>query len=255
MKIQKIKDSFARVPNEIVVDPALSLKAKGMLVYIQSKPDDYDFSSERIVDETKDGLDAVKSALKELEVTGYLTRTRLQSGKVDYVLNFPKVENPSGGNSPQGKIQRISKKEITTSNINNKDIVTYAGENPPVGKIVGHGTPEEEVVSTPSSDTQNFFSMIIEKGEAFQIFVTQMAEKTKFPPAMVASELQHFTLHWTERNKSGTKQRWETEKTFEVKRRLVTWFNNKRTNFGRNKSATINGVENKYQVNFSNQNV
>lgn len=36
-------------------------------------------------------------------------------------------------------------------------------------------------------------------------------------------EVQKFVLYWTEPTKSGKKQRWETETTFEVQRRLVTW--------------------------------
>ena len=37
------------------------------------------------------------------------------------------------------------------------------------------------------------------------------------------SELEKFISYWTELTKSGNKQRWELEKTFEVKRRLATW--------------------------------
>ena len=36
-------------------------------------------------------------------------------------------------------------------------------------------------------------------------------------------ERQKFYLYWTEKNKSGTKQRWELEKTFDVRRRFQTW--------------------------------
>jgi len=37
------------------------------------------------------------------------------------------------------------------------------------------------------------------------------------------NELDKFISYWTELTKSGNKQRWELEKTFEVKRRLATW--------------------------------
>lgn len=242
MKIDKLNVPFAQVPNELLCDPKVSLKAKGLWAYIQSKPNDYDFSADRIIDETADGVDSVKSALTELEVSGYLIRNRLQSGRVDYVLTFPKVENPTGGKSPRGKIPRISKKETTTDIKDNKVIITSPVENP-------SGVETAQAQPSPAVETQAFFDTVMEGAEAFQIFVSKMSESTKFPPAMVASELKHFTLHWTERNKKGNKQRWETEKTFEVRRRLVTWFNNKRTNFGRNRQAT--GEPAKYQVDFS----
>lgn len=244
----KMNVPFTQVANCVLNDPNLTARAKGLFAYLYSKPDDWDFNYIRISKDHKESKNTILSAIHELEQYGYLEREKLPSGRMVYILTYdpmPKIrsEQPMTQNPNFG---HISNTNITTNNINNNKDISYMPK-----KV----ETEEEVVSTPSSDTQNFFSMIIEKGETFQVFVTQMAEKTKFPPAMVASELQHFTLHWTERDKSGTKQRWETEKTFEVKRRLVTWFNNKRTNFGRNKSATINGVENKYQVNFSNKNV
>ena len=241
MKIDKLSVPYAQVPNELLSDPKVSLKAKGMWSYIQSKPNDYDFSADRIISETSDGKDSVQSALKELEESGYLLRKRLQSGRVDYCLTFPKLENPTVGKSPNGKTRPVSKNKLSKVSRDN-NIITYEGEKP-ISEVV---TP----IIAPSDETKHFFEMVIASAEEFQVFVTKMSESTKLPPAMVANELKHFILHWTERNKTGTKQRWESEKTFEVRRRLVTWFNNKKTNFGRNKGASVNGVENKYQVNF-----
>ena len=45
--------------------------------------------------------------------------------------------------------------------------------------------------------------------------------------------------YWTELNKTGTKQRWELERTFDVKRRLANWFNN---------VSKFSGSKSKYQV-------
>ena len=44
---------------------------------------------------------------------------------------------------------------------------------------------------------------------------------------ITGKDIQEFVLYWTESNKSGTKERWETEKTFDVKRRLLKWLDNK----------------------------
>jgi len=40
------------------------------------------------------------------------------------------------------------------------------------------------------------------------------------------SEIKKFINYWCELTKSGKQQRWQTEKTFEIQRRLTTWFNN-----------------------------
>jgi hypothetical protein len=44
----------------------------------------------------------------------------------------------------------------------------------------------------------------------------------KYPKEM----LRNFYNYWTEKNKSGTKLRFELERTFEINRRLITWSNN-----------------------------
>lgn len=43
---------------------------------------------------------------------------------------------------------------------------------------------------------------------------------------LAENELAKFVNYWTEKNHSGTKERWQLERTFEVKRRLATWFSN-----------------------------
>jgi len=37
-------------------------------------------------------------------------------------------------------------------------------------------------------------------------------------------EISKWLMYWTEKTQSGKKMRWETEKTFEPKKRLITWF-------------------------------
>ena len=44
---------------------------------------------------------------------------------------------------------------------------------------------------------------------------------------MTGKDMQEFVLYWTEPNKSGTKEKWEMEKTFDVRRRLIKWMDNK----------------------------
>ena len=59
---------------------------------------------------------------------------------------------------------------------------------------------------------------------------------------------QDFINYWTEPNKSGTKLKFEMEKTWDTQRRLNNWFNNKKTNFGRITETTdkMDALERKY---------
>ena len=77
MKLQKASVNFTQVSNVILNDKCLSAKAKGVYCYLFSKPDNWDFSSERIANEFSDGEKSIRSALKELEDAGYLERQKL----------------------------------------------------------------------------------------------------------------------------------------------------------------------------------
>lgn len=83
--------------NDVLTDDRLSFKAKGIFAYLQSKPDDWDFSSERIADDAADERDSVRSGLQELEYFGYLTRTKTSKGRgkfeVDYHLSWKPLRN------------------------------------------------------------------------------------------------------------------------------------------------------------------
>jgi len=72
-------DRFTIVPNDVLRDVRLSWKARGLLAYLLSLPDDWRTSSDRLARLGPDGRDAVRSGLRELEELGYLTRRRSQS--------------------------------------------------------------------------------------------------------------------------------------------------------------------------------
>ncbi|MBR5365326.1 MAG: helix-turn-helix domain-containing protein [Clostridia bacterium] len=78
-RAEKNKD-YTVMSNAHLKDTRLSLKAKGLLSYMLSLPDDWKFSTRGLVAHCREGADAVRVALKELEAAGYLRRTRIRSG-------------------------------------------------------------------------------------------------------------------------------------------------------------------------------
>lgn len=105
---------FTQVINSLLVDKRLSFKAKGIWCYIQSKPDDYDFSTHRMPLESTDKRDSIRTGIAELIRYGYLVRTRLSDSRMEYMLLDPESENPTQpkvGKSHSGKIQPVSNKE------------------------------------------------------------------------------------------------------------------------------------------------
>lgn len=61
-----------------------------------------------------------------------------------------------------------------------------------------------------------------------------------YEPTMIRA----FFNYWTERNKSGTKMRFELEKTWETSKRLVTWANNEKE-YGKRNSNNRNSTADK----------
>ena len=81
MKNKNDSISFAKIPNTVLHDKRLSLRAKGIFAYMESKPNDWNFSHKRIAIENNDGKKSVLSAMKELEKFGYLERTKFKNEK------------------------------------------------------------------------------------------------------------------------------------------------------------------------------
>lgn len=68
---------FAVLPAAAINDATLSFRARGVLAYMLEKPDGWRFSSERMAAQGKEGRDAIRAAMKELEDAGYILRRRV----------------------------------------------------------------------------------------------------------------------------------------------------------------------------------
>lgn len=86
----------------------------------------------------------------------------------------------------------------------------------------------EEKAPTPAQIAREFF----DRGNAYDAIFEALRKPGN--EEALRSELEKFILYWTEPNKSGTKERWQGEKTFEVKRRLYTWLGRVRGYSGQN---------------------
>lgn len=92
--------------------------------------------------------------------------------------------------------------------------------------------PDSDVVQstpTPAEEAIDFFKSSLKQDQCIDFLVAKGTTRD-----VAATEIDKFVSYWTEPSKSGKKQRWQLEKTFEVRRRLVTWLANlnKRSGFG-----------------------
>ena len=102
------KENFTSIHNKLINDSRISLKAKGIMLYMLSKPENWKYNPKEIAKNSKDGLDSVYSGIKELIGAGYISRARHSDGTVDYfvfedveendIVDFSKKENPNREN-------------------------------------------------------------------------------------------------------------------------------------------------------------
>jgi hypothetical protein len=85
---------------------------------------------------------------------------------------------------------------------------------------------EDATADTPSTKAEKFFGMVVGAGDGLRDYLARLSSQSGANIQALEYELKKFTNYWTELNKSGTKQRWQLERTFEVERRLGTWFRN-----------------------------
>ena len=117
-------------------DNRLSWKAKGILAYMLSMPDDWTFYLDELVQHSTDGKASFRSGFKELKDNGYVKRYPIRkNNKIDrwetvvlenpLLTDFQQVGNQEVGNQEVGNrtlLNNDSTKNDSTKN-NNKDIV------------------------------------------------------------------------------------------------------------------------------------
>lgn len=142
-KLERENVPFTQVANAVLNDQNISWGAKGLFSYLFSKPEDWDFSSERIERDGKKGeivngkkersdgnKKSIQKMLKELEMNGYLTRKKQPDGRMNYKLRFSQ-QKPLSLKGTLGDEKPVSLKgslplslSAFKGGISNKDTIT-----------------------------------------------------------------------------------------------------------------------------------
>ena len=77
-RVERTKN-FTVMSNHHFKNKNLTLKAKGLLSLMLSLPDDWNYNMQGLATLSRDGIDSVRSAIKELEHHGYVERHRLRN--------------------------------------------------------------------------------------------------------------------------------------------------------------------------------
>lgn len=112
-KLRKPPSGFTMVPNSLIRNDTLSLKAKGLYCLLFAKPDNWTYVEEALINESADGRESYRSGIMELVKAGWLTKVQVRDDKgvfshIDWCLSvdgkpvngLPVAGEPVAGKSP-----------------------------------------------------------------------------------------------------------------------------------------------------------
>lgn len=171
----------------------------------------YFFRYHWIADRTGTTYDQVRRCIDYLKVSHSIATQKATQGIIITVLNFAKYQDitkfKSQTENPSHATQKPRGSHNTTNNATMQQETNniYSGAEAP----------------TPSQIMTKFINEPEEQEKVILALEGRgMARETS------SAEIKKFLNYWCELTKSGKQQRWQTEKTFELQRRLATWFNN-----------------------------
>ncbi|EEK70383.1 Phage replication protein [Bacillus mycoides] len=137
MGIFRVKkdNNYSVINNTGLKDQRLSWKAKGILAYILTLPDDWVFYREELSQHAKDGINSLRAGMQELKEYGYIKRFPIRDEKnkiirwetIIYEIpvdDFPPVENPPAGNPVDGNLLVENRKLLNTDIQSTKELNT-----------------------------------------------------------------------------------------------------------------------------------
>lgn len=204
------KENYTCISNDVFRSD-LSLKARGMLCTMLSLPDDWEFSENGLQAILKDGQTSIRSAIKELEAAGFLSRTRErdESGRMGkcvwIVCDYPRFENPNLANSNLGIEPQLSTKEQSTK---------------------GQSTKESSTKREPRHKYGEYSNVLLSDTDMLKLqaeFPTDWEERIERLSSYMASTGKSYKNHlatirnWARRDRSSKKVSRETSSGFDKK--------------------------------------
>lgn len=129
--------NYSIIPNIGLIDPNLSAKAKGLLAYMLTLPNDWRFHQEELEKHFTDGTKSIRTALNELITQGYVVKKSLRdengkfSGTDWIVYDNPTFENRKSVKIPlnQGSQNKNAVKSAITPSCEKRNAGKRNAEN------------------------------------------------------------------------------------------------------------------------------
>lgn len=211
------KIGYTTLQNSMIVDKRLSLKTKGLMAVMLSRPEGWDFSVSGLAAFCGCGKDTIRSALKELETAGYLTRQQLHSESGAFAGNFyelspfsesaeedvsPLSENPTTVDPPLSDFPSSGKPSSGNPTQRNKDLKKERLKEPPIA---------------PQGGQAAVFLLPLADGTSYEVTQGELAEWRRLYPRVDVPQQFRSMMAWLAANPERRKTRRG------VRRFIVSW--------------------------------
>ena len=182
-RVQRTRD-YTVMSNYHLKDKGLTLKSKGLLSMILSLPEEWNYTTRGLASICKEGVDAIGSALKELETAGYIVRRQLRgaNGRItdtEYIIYEqpqpkkpdmlpPDVVSPDTENPDMVRPDMEKPAELNIEKLNTEKTITYGSstDSIPFREPAAAQLPERKGRDAMSvSEMENYRDLILENIE------------------------------------------------------------------------------------------
>ena len=196
---------YTVMSNHHLRNKELTLKAKGLLSQMLSLPEDWDYTLAGLSYINRESIDAIRTAVWELEKAGYITRRqgRDEKGKmtaIEYTiyeqpqppeLDCPVLENPTADNptteNPTSENPMQLNKDISRTNLQKKEKSNTdlsSTHSLPIHSLnplpYGEGAAEPpEKKRTERNDAYRVYEEIIKDNIDYDILIQDMADRDR----------------------------------------------------------------------------
>ena len=180
---------FTQIRNDVLRDDRLSYRARGLLAVILSHADGWSTSSEALARAGKEGRDAIRTALQELEDAGYLLREKRRDaqGRVathQVIYDTPNLDTQPAlfpGMEPPGTDNQASVNQASDSQAPIED---HQEEPSPKGE--GRTPPPAHVIATAVYDhAQGMVNFMAVRQVASRALKVKLGRTTATPDQII----------------------------------------------------------------------
>lgn len=246
IKRTKRRDNFVVIGNEVIQDSRMTIEARGVLVYLLSLPQDWVIRKNDLQKRLAVSRRTIDRCFEEMKQCGYLCETDFvkKDGKFDgkgYLIydysiykNAPEMYSTDAHSEQRSELTDVHSEHRTDAHsehlIKNTDIQQRTNNTGDVLNSsfpINQGTDNPDEMKKGGGGGPAAAKSDVEKAKDY-LKESMLPYKDKYSREM----LNDFFLYWTEGSQKSSKIRYQSEKFFDVGRRLATWANNNKKKFG-----------------------